>query len=105
MEWYEEEISNLFPAPITLKFEKIYHPALLVTKKRYTGYCYVNESSEPLWSLPICVINSVEGKGIEMIRSDQCEYIHRISKEVLEHIFQGCSEDELHRWVFVVTSE
>jgi len=40
---------------------------------------------------------SVEGKGIEMIRSDQCEYIQRISKEVLEQVFQGCNEEELHQ--------
>ena len=79
-----------------MKFEKLYQPCILVTKKRYTGYCYMNESSQPLllwWR----VNYSVEGKGIEMIRSDQCEYIQRISKEVLEQVFQGCNEEELHQ--------
>ena len=38
-----EEVSRLFPAPIRLKFEKVYQPCVLVTKKRYTGYCYSGE--------------------------------------------------------------
>lgn len=28
------------PAPVTLKFEKVYHPCVLLTKKRYVGYMY-----------------------------------------------------------------
>ena len=40
-------------------------------------------------------MNSVEGKGIEMIRSDQCEYIRRVSEQVLELIYSGCSETQL----------
>lgn len=88
-----EEISALFPSPIRLKFEKVYQPCVLVTKKRYTGYCYVSENEKPLWVVVVCVRRSVEGKGIEMIRSDQCEYIRRVSEEVLEQVFRG--DDEL----------
>lgn len=43
-----EEISAQFPSPITLKFEKLYHPCVLVTKKRYTGFCYMSEDETPL---------------------------------------------------------
>lgn len=39
--------------------------------------------------------SSVEGKGIEMIRSDQCAYIHEITAETLHRVFQGCTEDSL----------
>lgn len=39
--------------------------------------------------------SSVEGKGIEMIRSDQCAYIHEITAETLYRVFQGCTEDSL----------
>ena len=28
-------------------------------------------------------MNSVEGKGIEMIRTDQCEYVQQLSYELL----------------------
>lgn len=39
--------------------------------------------------------SSVEGKGIEMIRSDQCAYIHQITTETLHRVFEGCTEDSL----------
>ena len=45
-----EEVSCLFPAPIRLKFEKVYQPCVLVTKKRYTGYCYSGEGEAPVWA-------------------------------------------------------
>lgn len=38
---------------------------------------------------------SVEGKGIEMIRGDQCEYIQQISRELLTKVFSFCSESEI----------
>ena len=44
-------------------------------------------------------IHSVEGKGIEMIRSDQCNYIRRVSEQVLELIYSGCSETQLKQYV------
>jgi len=36
-----DEITNLFPKPLKLKFEKIYLPSILLAKKRYIGYMYV----------------------------------------------------------------
>lgn len=35
-----EEISKMYPSPIELKFEKIYHPFLIAAKKKYCGYKY-----------------------------------------------------------------
>ena len=32
-----EEISQIFPRPILLEFEKVYWPCILMTKKRYVG--------------------------------------------------------------------
>ena len=32
-------------------------------------------------------MNSVEGKGIEMIRTDQCEYVQQLSYELLLKVF------------------
>ena len=99
-----EEITSLFPPPITLKFEKLYHPCVLVTKKRYTGFCYMNEGDTPLFSFRFQLMNSVEGKGIEMIRGDQCEYIQRLSAELLEKVYSFCSEAELKEcaWIGVL---
>ena len=47
-EFSVEQISGLFPAPITLKLEKVYQPTLLVTKKRYAGFCFTSPTAEPL---------------------------------------------------------
>lgn len=93
-----EEVSRLFPAPIRLKFEKVYQPCVLVTKKRYTGYCYSGEGEAPVWARRAGVRRSVEGKGIEMIRSDQCAYVKWVSEEVLRRVFGGCSETQLREW-------
>ena len=40
-------------------------------------------------------MNSVEGKGIEMIRTDQCEYVQQLSHELLLKVFSFCTEDDL----------
>lgn len=90
-----EEISQLFPAPIRLKFEKVYQPCVLVTKKRYTGFCYKSENDTPVLRVVRGMNCSVEGKGIEMIRSDQCAYVKWVSEEVLRRVFSGCEEEEL----------
>lgn len=46
------------------------------------------------------MICSVEGKGIEMIRGDQCEYIQQISRELLTKVFSFCSESEIQEYWF-----
>ena len=40
-------------------------------------------------------MNSVECKGIEMIRTDQCEYVQQLSYELLLKVFSFCTEDDL----------
>ena len=45
MEWGKKaaaEISKTFDDPIKLEFEKVYHPYLLIAKKRYAGVYYTN---------------------------------------------------------------
>lgn len=38
------EVTASNPPPVTLKFEKVYHPCVLLTKKRYVGYMYESPS-------------------------------------------------------------
>ena len=38
------EVTASNPPPVTLKFEKVYHPCVLLTKKRYVGYMYETPS-------------------------------------------------------------
>ncbi|EEY15871.1 DNA polymerase zeta catalytic subunit [Verticillium alfalfae VaMs.102] len=35
-----KEITDMNPRPVKLKFEKVYHPCVLLAKKRYVGYKY-----------------------------------------------------------------
>lgn len=49
------------PAPIKLKFEKVYLGCVLMAKKRYVGYKYENvDDAEPTF----------DAKGIETVRRD-----------------------------------
>lgn len=56
-----KEVTDFFPDPIKLKFEKVYHPCVLLAKKRYVGHCYEFEDQ---------LIPKFEAKGIETIRRD-----------------------------------
>jgi len=73
-----DEITAMNLDPIKLKFEKIYHPCILISKKRYVGYKFENFGDKP----------ELEGKGIEMIRRDGCPLTQRIMRESLEILFQ-----------------
>lgn len=54
-------VTDEMPDPVKLEFEKVYHPSVLLAKKRYVGHCYVSESQ---------VVPAFEAKGIETIRRD-----------------------------------
>lgn len=56
-------ISECNPYPIKMKFEKIYQPCVLQTKKRYCGFKY---------EFPEQVKPEFEAKGIETVRRDCC---------------------------------
>lgn len=68
----------MYPHPIMLKFEKIYQPFIMVSKKRYVGHKYENISeTEPV----------LEGKGVEIARRDGCIGGRKIMKKCLEILF------------------
>lgn len=56
-----EEVSQFMPDPVKLKFEKVYHPCVLLAKKRYAGNCFEYE---------LQVKGKFEAKGIETVRRD-----------------------------------
>lgn len=61
-----------------LKFEKVYLPAILVSKKRYIGYKYERLGDKPTF----------EGKGVEMVRRDQCDAVVKIMTKCLYELFE-----------------
>jgi DNA polymerase delta subunit 1 len=63
-----EFVSTLFVKPIKLEFEKIYHPYLLMNKKRYAGMYWTNPDKP----------DKMDAKGIETVRRDNCALVQDI---------------------------
>ena len=51
-----------------LKFEKVYHPCVTLSKKRYCGYKLEKITDKP----------EIDAKGIEVIRRDNIEALQKI---------------------------
>ncbi|KAJ1974431.1 DNA polymerase zeta, partial [Dimargaris xerosporica] len=71
-------ITHCNPAPVKLKFEKVYHPCILLTKKRYVGHKF----EHPRQTQP-----TFEAKGTEAIRRDGCPAVQRIAEQCLTRLF------------------
>lgn len=74
-----EVVTNNNPTPVKLKFEKVYKPCILQTKKRYVGFMYESADQEkPIY----------EAKGIETVRRDGCPAVAKILKKSLCLLFE-----------------
>ncbi|VIO89415.1 Uncharacterized protein BM_BM6377 [Brugia malayi] len=73
-----DDVTRANPSPIKLKLEKIMHPLILESKKRYVGMSYES-------------IDDVEGvfdaKGIETVRRDTCPLVSKILEKTLRLLF------------------
>ncbi|KNE69242.1 hypothetical protein AMAG_13625 [Allomyces macrogynus ATCC 38327] len=65
--------------PIFLKFEKVYLPSILVTKKRYIGHKYES---------PADVRPVFDAKGVETVRRDGCPVVAKTMRSSLEILFR-----------------
>ncbi|KAJ2310645.1 DNA polymerase zeta, partial [Coemansia sp. RSA 2705] len=66
------------PAPVQLKFEKVYQPCVLLTKKRYAGWMYKTaDQTEP----------QLDVKGMELVRRDGCTATQRILEGAMSILF------------------
>uniref|UniRef100_A0A914HJ83 DNA polymerase n=1 Tax=Globodera rostochiensis TaxID=31243 RepID=A0A914HJ83_GLORO len=70
------EISKRFPQPIQLEFEKVYHPYLLVNKKRYAGLYWTKEERH----------DKMDCKGLETVRRDNCQLVSLVLNTCLEKL-------------------
>lgn len=67
------------PRPIKLKFEKVYHPCVLLAKKRYVGFKYEHRNQkEP----------EFDAKGIETVRRDGTPAEQKIEERALKILFR-----------------
>lgn len=82
-------VTNINPEPIKLKFEKVYYPCILQTKKRYVGYMYENKSQKT----PI-----FDAKGMETIRRDGTPAQQKIEEKSLRILFETCDLSQVKEY-------
>ncbi|KAJ6114818.1 hypothetical protein N7486_000596 [Penicillium sp. IBT 16267x] len=74
-----QAVTDMNPRPIKLKFEKVYHPCVLLAKKRYVGFKYEHrKQTEP----------EFDAKGIETVRRDGTPAEQKIEEKALKILFR-----------------
>ncbi|TFK57299.1 hypothetical protein OE88DRAFT_1671186 [Heliocybe sulcata] len=74
-----DTVTRMNPAPVKLKFEKVYLPCVLMAKKRYVGYKYENpDELQP----------SFDAKGIETVRRDGIPAQRKMTEDCLRLLFE-----------------
>lgn len=74
-----QAVTDMNPRPIKLKFEKVYHPCVLLAKKRYVGFKYEHrKQAEP----------DFDAKGIETVRRDGTPAEQKIEEKALKLLFR-----------------
>lgn len=69
-------INGHFTRPISIDFEKVYFPYLLINKKRYAGLYWTREAG---W-------DRLDTKGIETVRRDNCRLVQTVVDTCLRKI-------------------
>nr|VWO96738.1 DNA polymerase (EC [Ganoderma boninense] len=74
-----DTITSMNPAPVKLKFEKVYLPCVLMAKKRYVGFKFENpDDKEPAF----------DAKGIETVRRDGVPAQQKMTETCLKILFR-----------------
>jgi DNA polymerase zeta len=84
-----DAVTNANPRPIKLKFEKVYHPCVLLAKKRYVGFKYES---------PNQVEPEFDAKGIETVRRDGTPAEQKIEEKALKILFRSQDLSEVKRY-------
>ncbi|RMD44124.1 hypothetical protein DV735_g1011, partial [Chaetothyriales sp. CBS 134920] len=67
------------PRPVKLRFEKVYHPCVLLAKKRYVGFKYESaDQADPVF----------DAKGIETVRRDGTPATQKMQENALKILFR-----------------
>lgn len=85
-----EAVTATNPKPVKLKFEKVYLPCVLQTKKRYVGYMYESlEQTQPVF----------DAKGIETVRRDGCPAVSKILERSIKLLFDTRDISQVKQFV------
>jgi DNA polymerase zeta len=84
-----EAVTQANPRPIKLKFEKVYHPCVLLAKKRYVGFKYESRNQkEP----------EFDAKGIETVRRDGTPAEQKIEEKALKLLFRTSDLSQVKKY-------
>jgi DNA polymerase elongation subunit (family B) len=83
-------VTAMNPAPVHLKFEKVYFPSVLLTKKRYVGFAYESRTQEQ---------PAFDAKGIETVRRDTCSAVAKVMEQSLRTLFVTKDVSAVRRYV------
>ncbi|XP_054474015.1 DNA polymerase zeta catalytic subunit isoform X1 [Anoplopoma fimbria] len=85
-----EAVTATNPKPVKLKFEKVYLPCVLQTKKRYVGYMYESlDQKEPVF----------DAKGIETVRRDGCPAVSKVLERSIKLLFETRDISQVKQFV------
>lgn len=82
-------ITDMNPRPVKLKFEKVYHPCVLLAKKRYVGYKYESRDQ---------VKPDFDAKGIETVRRDGTPAEQKIEEKALKLLFETADLSQIKEY-------
>lgn len=68
-------VTKNLPGHLELQFEKVYRTFLILSKKRYAGWCFFQEAGN--WK------DMIEMKGIETVRRDWCPLVSEVMEDIL----------------------
>ncbi|XP_028970573.2 DNA polymerase zeta catalytic subunit isoform X2 [Esox lucius] len=85
-----EAVTATNPKPVKLRFEKVYLPCVLQTKKRYVGYMYESlDQKDPVF----------DAKGIETVRRDGCPAVSKILERSIKLLFETRDVSQVKQYV------
>ncbi|KAM5164365.1 DNA polymerase zeta catalytic subunit [Mantella aurantiaca] len=85
-----EAVTATNPKPVKLKFEKVYLPCVLQTKKRYVGYMYETlDQKDPIF----------DAKGIETVRRDACPAVGKVLERSIKLLFETRDISQIKQYV------
>jgi DNA polymerase zeta len=84
-----DTITKSNPRPVKLKFEKVYHPCVLLAKKRYVGFKYES---------PDQTVPEFDAKGIETVRRDGTPAEQKIEEQALKILFRTHDLSKVKRY-------